>query len=114
MNRIYVRRWFIVAVTLGALLATSTLLSHSAVPAQNNGALALQRPAFLGVAHAETGQVSSFADDEAGIAAYININQAVDLAKVRAVCRTVEAQTVDYIICSVPIKDYDENHDAKV
>jgi hypothetical protein len=79
-----------------------------------DGTIALQRPVFLQTAHAETTGLQTFADDEAGIAAYLNLSQAVNLNVVDDVCRTTEVTTADYFLCSVGLTDYDESHDVKV
>ena len=114
MKKTLVRQLLVVALALGGAFAVGSFAQRAAVAPQKSGGIALQHPAFLGVAHAETGQVSNFAEDEAGIAAYINLNQVVTLNVVDDVCRTVEASTADYFQCNVGITDYDESADVKV
>lgn len=75
-----------------------------------NQAIALQPPPFLSIARAEANQPANFADDEAGIAGYIKVNQTIDLNKVDDLCRNITAQTSDYLICSIDVPDYDDNH----
>ena len=52
--------------------------------------------------------------DEAGIAAYFNAGSPINLTNARTVFRTIEAETATYIIGSVGVTDYDENHDVHV
>lgn len=114
MKKTLVRQLLVVALALGGAFAVGSFAQRSAVAPQKDSGIALQRPAFFGVAHAETGQLSNFAEDEAGIAAYINLNQVVTLNVVDDVCRTVEASTADYFQCNVGITDYAESADVKV
>ena len=55
-----------------------------------------------------------FLNDEAGIAAYVNVNQAIDLSMAKKVFRTVENETDTCLNGSVGIPDLDENQDAHV
>lgn len=111
--RLY-RHLFIVLIILLAValwtINSSSLWWHN----PNNGEITLQMPPFLSIAKAEANQPASFADDEAGIAAYINVNQTIDLSKVDDLCRTIEEQNANYLLCSIGVPDYDENHDPKV
>ena len=59
----------------------------------------------MGVARAETGAISSFLDDEAGISAYFDASATIDLNDVRSLFRTIEVETADYIIGSIPVSD---------
>jgi hypothetical protein len=49
----------------------------------------------------------SFLDQEAGISAYTNLGQKVDLSKIRAVLKTVEAETDTYVIGSISVPKYE-------
>ncbi|MBV7335224.1 hypothetical protein KFU94_44690 [Chloroflexi bacterium TSY] len=77
-----------------------------------DGAITLQPPPFVSIAHAQGG--TSFADSEAGIAAYIRATSTINLAQVIPFYRTVEEQYENYILGSVGVTDYDNNHDVKV
>ncbi len=65
--------------------------------------ISLIRPAFAQEAEA------SFLEKEAGISAYTNLNQKIDLVKVKTAFRTVEKETSTYIVGSVPVPGYDED-----
>lgn len=68
--------------------------------------LALKAPAFMGVARAESDAGVNFMESEAGISAYTNAGQAIDLNLVRTFYRSIERSTADYIIGSVPAPGY--------
>ena len=65
--------------------------------------ITLQKPAV---------ETTNFLEAEAGISAYTNVQQAVDLTKAKNAFRTIEHQTEDYIVGSVPLSDYDEEEDV--
>jgi hypothetical protein len=62
----------------------------------------LAEPAF-----AQEGE-ESFLDKEAGIAAYTNLGQGVNLAKAKTAFRIVEKETDTYVVGSVPVLGYEE------
>jgi hypothetical protein len=57
---------------------------------------------------------TSFLEEEAGICAYTNAGRAIDLAKVKPLYRTIEHETSEYVIGSIPIGDYAETEDTHV
>lgn len=65
--------------------------------------LSLQKP---------VGEGTSFLEEEAGISAYTNIGQTIDLAKAKGAFRTIERETDEYIVGSVPLPDYAETEDV--
>jgi len=68
--------------------------------------LALKAPSFISVARAESDAGVNFMENEAGISAYTNAGQAIDLNLVRTFYRSIERSTADYIIGSVPAPGY--------
>lgn len=76
--------------------------------------LILKAPAFISVAKGADDAVASTISDEAGISAYFQTPSAIDLSSVRSKFRTVERETADYIIGSVPIADYSNDYDVHV
>jgi hypothetical protein len=52
--------------------------------------------------------------EEAGISAYVRTSNAIDLSLVRGQFRTIEAETNDYVIGSVPVPDHPELFDVHV
>jgi hypothetical protein len=80
------------------------------------GIIPLEMPLFVAVA--EGSEVSgmrtgtNFLDAEAGISAYTNVGEEIDLEKAKAAFRTIEYETDEYIIGSVPLPDYPEYEDV--
>ena len=111
-SRLY-RSFFIALLVLltGSLWAISSARFSGNAP---TGEITLKAPPFASVAKAEANQPATFADDEAGIAAYINVGQSIDLSKVDDLCRAIEEVNVNYLLCSIGVPDYDENHDPKL
>jgi hypothetical protein len=68
--------------------------------------ISLVKPAF-----ASTGD-ASFLDQEAGIAAYANLGQPIDINKAIEVFRTVEKRTSLYVVGSVALPDYPVDEDV--
>ena len=101
-----------------ALLLVGVLALTGDTPAYSNpdGSITFGMPAFIKTVHAEENSPSAFPDGEAGIAAYLKVGQAIILteAKVTNIFRTIEAQTGDYIIGTVPLPDYDDNFYPKL
>ncbi|MBK7176055.1 MAG: hypothetical protein IPH82_02475 [Chloroflexi bacterium] len=96
------------------LFAIGIVGSMAQAKQQPSGAIALQAPPFINIAHAEGSAINNFADDEAGIAAYFNANMTINLNDVDQLYRTIEEQTATYILGSLPLTDYDEDHDVHV
>jgi hypothetical protein len=84
--------------------------------AGGKGFIPLEMPLFVAVA--EGSEVSgmragtNFLDAEAGISAYTNVGEGIDLEKAKAAFRTIEYETDEYIIGSVPLPDYPEYEDV--
>jgi hypothetical protein len=82
------------------------------------GIIPLEMPLFVAVA--EGSEVSdmragtNFLEEEAGISAYTNVGEEIDLEKAKAAFRTIEYETDEYIIGSVPLPDYPETEDVHV
>jgi hypothetical protein len=56
----------------------------------------------------------NFLENEAGIAAYVNVGRQITLNTVKPVYRSIEAEGETYIIGSVPSPGYDESWDVHV
>jgi hypothetical protein len=57
---------------------------------------------------------TNFLEEEAGICAYTNTERSIDMARVKPLYRTIEYETDEYIIGSVPIGEYPETEDVHV
>jgi len=108
------RKILLTAGVVVVLLAAFGLMSKPNAPASPDNVFRLQAPPFVGVARADAGAIASFLDDEAGIAAYAQTSGPIDLSVVRNEFRAIERETEDYIIGSVGIPDYSEDHDPHV
>jgi hypothetical protein len=105
-----------VVALLFAVLIVSVLLVYlydnsggrnGRVPDVGN-AYALEHPAFAQAAGADT----SFLDEEAGIALYLNVSGPIDLSKARSVFRTIEKETVNYTVGSIALPNLSESEDV--
>ena len=110
-------RFGLAALMAGALYAGMALgRAPTTFTLPSNGkTTALQAPAFLQAAHAAgNADVLARIDEEAGISAYFKAPDAISLNLVRTAFRTVELETADYILGSVPVPNYPEHHDVHV
>ena len=110
------RFWLIgVVVLVVVVLAVAFTGGNAAGPEQT---LALQPPAFVQAASSETSgtpaEIATMLSDEAGISAYIQTSGPIDLSQVEGEFRTIETQTTEYIIGSVPVPDHPEHFDTHV
>jgi len=64
----------------------------------------------VGIAAQRAG--TTFLEEEAGISAYTNLGQEIDLKLADDAFRTIEYETDEYIIGSVPLPDYAETEDV--
>ena len=96
---------------IGALVVTghptSELGQKNSLSASIRGAMPLARPVF-----AEGTTAGTFLDDEAGISAYTNVGQQIDLQEAKGAFRTIEQETDTFIIGSVALPGYVEAEDV--
>lgn len=114
MSLFHFRRPAITSIVILFLISFWSIYKSTGGISPYTGEISLQTPPFLRVAKAESNQSFNFADDEAGIAGYINVSQTVDLSKVDDLCRNISEQNANYLICSIDVPDYDENHSPTV
>lgn len=115
MKSSVVRRATVVMLLIVVLILAFTLSNDMKQHSGNGNSFALASPPFVDVAYAESGSVTDFPEDEIGIAAYFQAPAPVDLNDVVPVYRTIEVQTSDYIIGSVPVPNYaSESEDVHV
>jgi len=79
------------------------------MPAKADTTFRLQAPPLVSAA-----EVQGIIEDEAGISAWFRTSSTINLNSVRSSFRTIEIETTDYILGSVPVPDYDESWDAHV
>ncbi len=108
------RRILFPCLSAAVLFLAPGLASKPGQPT-NGPVFSLQAPPFVGIVNAEEGSVASIIEDEAGIAAYFQASFGINLNDVRDIYRTIELETADYIIGSVPLPNYyDETEDVHV
>lgn len=88
-----------VAISLG-------FFSSQAFAERKGSEISLEAPFFL-----ET-KGTSFLEEEAGISTYTNVEETINLGLARNAFRTIEYETDEYIIGSVPLPDYPETEDV--
>jgi len=112
--------WKILAITIAlVVIGSCTALYKSTSTSKLNDTvvigksiISLEAPSFIPIANESGGRDTSFLDDEAGISAYTNVGQQIDLDDAKNAFRTIEYETDDYIIGSVPLPDYPETEDV--
>jgi hypothetical protein len=109
-----IRIILLVGVIAAVLLATFVIVMQPGSQATTNTIVKLQAPSFVGIAQAGSDDIAYFMEDEAGIACYFQASSSIDLNDVRDAFRTIEVETADYIIGSVPVIDYPESEDVHV
>jgi len=115
-----VNLWKAATIILAVVLVVNVILF--ALPAKKetagqngkNGEIALIKPPFLSNVSAATSPGPNFLYQEAGISAYTNVGQTIDIGAIKSVFRTVERQTSDYIVGTVALPDHAVSDDVHV
>lgn len=100
-------------IAIGFLVGLIFSVDRSLVTSPDS--LILRFPTFLSLAKAQaqtTDDIGTFLDDEAGISAYVQTNEPITLSNIRKIFRTIELDEPSYIIGSIPVPGYDEQHDV--
>lgn len=107
------RSILIATIIVAAFWAFLTHTGNSTVGAPS-AHLSLLAPAFVQTAHAAANALS-FIESEAGISAYYQIPSGITLSVVKPLFRTMEKETADYLVGSIPVPDwYAESEDVHV
>jgi hypothetical protein len=120
--------WKILAISVAFVIVASSVAIFSAANLDRGisengidegggkGVIPLEMPSFIGVAGASEVSVmregTNFLEEEAGISAYTNVGETIDLEKAKTAFRTIEYETTEYVIGSVPLPDYAETEDV--
>jgi hypothetical protein len=103
------------------VIALAVGIGYARQPRQvtdSDGVYSLKAPLFASVANAESGaidlEIGEKLDEEAGMSAYFKSPDVINLNQVRGQFRTIETETADYIIGSVPVAGYLESADPHV
>jgi hypothetical protein len=113
----YLRVLGVFAVLAILLILAALAFGSRADTASASPGTALSRPAFLAdTAPNDTAAafIGEKLDAEAGISAWVQTGLPIDLNLVRGQFRTIETDTADYIIGSVPVPNYVEHYDPHV
>lgn len=117
----------VLALSIAVMMAASSVAVYSAIDAESamaegggSDTFALAAPPFIEVARAQLGEGgssvaaagTSYLEDEAGISAYTDVGETIDLEDAKTAFRTIEYETDEYIIGSVPLPDYAETEDV--
>ena len=104
-----------IAVVLSGT-ALYSLVDNSGADGYNGGIIPLKLPSIISMAEASgvtnNSNGVSFLENEAGISAYTNVGEDIDLELVKDAFRTIEYETSEYIIGSVGLTDYTETEDV--
>jgi len=118
----------ILAISIALVLVASSVAMYSSADVEKGisegggkGVISLVAPPFIGVVGAAeatgggggaaaTG--TTFLEEEAGISAYTNVGEAINLGNAKTAFRTIEYETADYIVGSVPLTGYAETEDV--
>jgi len=109
-----VLRYLLIAVVAVGLLLALGLMHRPATPAKADHTFRLQAPPFARAASAEAIEVASVIENEAGISAWFQASSSINLNSVRGVFRTIETETANYIIGSVPVPNYENQESLDV
>ncbi len=109
---------FLVLALILTLVLAFTLVVKPGQQAKTQSSIALAAPPFVGEAQAQDDSpdafnIGAYLDQEAGISAYFKAS-AINLNSVRSLFRTIELDTEDYIIGSIPVTNYLEHFDVHV
>ena len=116
MNMQNTRRLQLIGIVICAIVLLGLTYQPSAV-ASTPHTLALVAPALAGMSGqaAVDNTIAQRLDAEAGISAYFKSPDPITLSQVRPMFRTIETETPDYILGSIGIPNYPEEHfDAHV
>lgn len=114
MDNKYIRYSLIAGLLVVILVVSFAVVKQPDEQASANTTFNLQAPQFVGVAQAEGESVASFMEDEAGISSYFKASTSITLNDVKDAFRTIEVETANYIIGSVPVTNYPESEDVHV
>lgn len=104
------RRFVVLLLCVGVLLVLGGGLAGDRV---DNGGLRLESPSFVALATEAQAQEKgvNFLQQEAGISAYVKVEQPIDISKARGAFKTTETASDEYVIGEIALPDLpDEAH----
>jgi hypothetical protein len=110
-----IRRFGLLALLLLILLVLPfTVVNRSKANIRKGFTLNLKPPNFVQEARAGNSEIGQYLDSEAGISAYYQSSVPIDLSQAKTAFVTIETETADYIIGSVPVTNYGDHFNAHV
>lgn len=108
-------RYLIIGVTMIlTLLVAFAVVDGRPQTAENSASFNLQPPKFASAATFGDTPLGMYLDSEAGISAYYDSGEPINLSNARNAFRTIEIETGEYIIGSVAVPGYVEHFDPHV
>ena len=117
----------ILVISIALVIVASSVAMYSATDMGKgidknggNSVISLEVPSFFSIASAGGGgavatqEGTAFLEDEAGVSAYVNTSQSIDLSKAELCYRNIEYNCSDYILGSVELPDLPEDEDVHV
>ena len=115
----------VLAISIALVIVASSVVMYSVTDVKKGinegggkGVISLVAPPFIGVAGASEAMGGNgggaFPEDEAGISAYVNTSQTIDLDKLKTIFTEVEEVGDNYIIGITPIPDFGGDIDVHV
>ncbi len=80
----------------------------------DKGSISLESPSFIETNAVDASNINAFPESKAGISAYINTSQTINIEKVKTMYTLVEEVGDNYIIGITPISDFGGNIDVHV
>lgn len=109
MNHIRIRK--LMPLVLATIFVLALFFSIGGNRSNPGSKYALSAPTFVGVAQADTDNAATdLIQNEAGISAYFHSSTPVTISSVRSIFETIELETTDYILGTVALANYPENH----
>jgi len=101
---------FLVAILIVGILGVYFFASdkRNNIVAEGSQTYLFANPVFAQSISSET----TFLEEEAGMSIYVNIGVSIDLSKAKAVYKTIEKETADYIVGSLSLPDLPETDDV--
>ena len=96
---------YLIVLVAVILVTTFSLVRQPLTQSDDPVTFTLQAPMFVTSVKAETGSVASFMEDEAGISCYYQASSNITLDDVSDAFRTIEVETSDYLVGSIPVSD---------
>ena len=107
--------WEILALCIAIIILGTTLFNSMTKPKEKrNNIFPLKTPSFIGIASASNSNGDdgiSFLQEEAGISAYVNVGESINIEEVTSAFKSIETVNDAYIIGEIDIAGLPEDAD---